>query len=476
MKKTLLTGKFRNTLVAMALLLGTFMTGQAQVVVIDPGHGYDCSGVNRDGRTTTEIETSLAAGLKLRDLINNNNCGWTVQMTRTTNGNCGWTSVTQRATQSNNWNATRFISIHCNAGGGTGTETFYCNQSSSSTALDQAFGQKVQNNMVTEGQWTNRRMVEDRSYLPFHLGVLRTNNAPGCLSEIGFVDKASDAVKLNSNFWRDKFALAYYKALQQELGTCPGPGGGGNGNLAPDGTIWSYTTQLSSSYAASKAIDQSVGTRWNSNGAAATNYFVVRLDNSYNINEFKVKHASNAGLSVNLNTERYYVLYWNGSGWANAVTNYNNSSKAAITSHNVNITAEWVCLYITDPTFTADLYSRIPEFEVYGTASNKTGGNQPSPPHPAFGDVALDGASILATPNVMASGEAQFEVKVPEITEATIEIIDMTGKVVKEVPSRIFDNGTTYLSVDLAGMAPGVYLYRMVNWQGTSATRRLIIQ
>jgi|GEM_PF-2277771 len=477
MKKTKLTGKFRNTLVAMALLIATCLTASAQVVVIDPGHGYDCAGVNRDGRTTTEIQTALATGLKLRDLINNNNCGWTVQMTRTTNGNCGWTSVTQRATQSNNWNATRFISIHCNAGGGTGTETFYCNQSSSPTAQDQAFGQKVQDNMVTEGQWTNRRMVEDRSYLPFHLGVLRTNNAPGCLSEIGFVDRTSDAAKLNSNFWRDKFALAYYKALQQELGTCPGPGGGSNGNLAPDGSIWSYTTQLSSSFSADKAIDRSVGTRWNSNGAAATNYIIVRLDQRYNINEFKVKHASNAGLSVNLNTERYYILYWNGSSWSNAVTNYNNSSKAAITSHNVNINAEWVCLYITDPTFTADLFSRIPEFEVYGTATNKTAASQqPIPPYPAFGDVALDGSSIVATPNVLEAGEVRFEVSVTETTEASIEILDLTGKVIQKVPSRIFDVGTTYVSADLVGVASGVYLYRMVNWEGASATHRLIIQ
>lgn len=480
MKKIYTTGRtdsyrFQNVLAIAAMLLGFVCTTQAQVVVIDPGHGYNCSGTNVDGRTTTEIYTALATGQKLRDLIAANNCGWTVHLTRNTNGNCGWTSVTQRATQSNSWNATRFVSIHCNAGGGTGTETFYCNQSASPTAQDQAFAQKVQDNMVTEGQWTNRRNVEDRSYLPFHLGVLRTNNAPACLSEIGFVDFASDAAKLNSNTWRDKFALAYYKALQSELGTCTG--GGGNGNLAPDGSIWSYTTQLSSTYAASKAIDQTVGTRWNSNGASATNYFVVRLDDSYNINQFKVKHASNAGLSVNLNTERYYILYWNGSSWSNAVTNYNNASKAPITTHNVNVTAEWVCLYITDPTFTSDLYSRIPEFEVYGTAAARIGqGPTGAPSFPAFGDVALDEASIQAAPSVVTDGHTDFEVTVSEQTEATIEVVDMSGQLVATLPSRIYERGVSRMEADLSELAAGVYLYRLVNFKGVSATGKLIVQ
>ncbi len=475
MKKIYTTGRFRNMLLMGAMLLGFAFTAKAQVVVIDPGHGYNCSGSNVDGRTTTEIYTALASGQKLRDLIVANNCGWTVHLTRNTNGNCGWTSVTQRAAQSNSWNATRFISIHCNAGGGTGTETFYCNQSASPTAQDQAFAQKVQDNMAVEGQWNSRRNVEDNSYLGYHLGVLRTNNAPGCLNEIGFVDYASDAAKLNSNTWRDKFALAYYKALTSELGACSGPGG--NGNLAPDGSIWSYTTQLSSSYAASKAIDATVGTRWNSNGASATNYFIVRLDDSYNINQFKVKHASTAGLSVNLNTEKFYILYWNGSSWSNAVTNYNNSSKAPITTHNVNVTAEWVCLYVTDPTFTSDLYSRIPEFEVYGTAAARMSAPPTGEPSfPAFGDVALDAASVVASPNVVTNGQTAFEVRVSEQTEATIEVINLAGQVMATLPSRIYEKGVSRIEADLSSLAAGAYFYRMVNYNGVSATGKLVVQ
>lgn len=462
-----------RNLLAVLLILGSAYYSDAQVVVIDPGHGYDCNGSNVDGRTTTEIYTALASGLKLRDLITANNCGWTVHMTRTTNGNCGWSSVTQRATMSNNWNATRFISIHCNAGGGTGTETFYCNQSASPTASDQAFAQKVQDNMVTEGQWTNRRNVEDRSYLPYHLGVLRTNNAPACLSEIGFVDRASDAAKLNDNAWRDKFALAYFKALQAELGTCSG---GGSGNLAPDGSIYSYTTQLSSAYAASKAIDETVGTRWNSNGVDLTNYFIVRLDRSYNVNNFKVKHVSNAGLSANLNTERFYILYWNGSAWANAVSNYNNASKAATTSHNVNVTSQYVCLYITDPTFTADKYSRIPEFEVYGSPAKKGEIQQTPPSYPVFSNVSLAANSVQALPSIVTEGRVTFALTLNELTEGTIEVLDLNGNLVRTVPSRVYEAGESRMDLDVSDLAAGVYLYRMVNFNGSTDVKKMVVR
>lgn len=198
----------------------TTITLQAQVVVIDPGHGYGATtSDNPDGRTATEIETSLDVGLRTRTLIQNSCSAWTVQMTRTTNLN-SWISVNQRATMANNWGADRLLSIHCNAGGGTGTETFYCTYDDTTTAPDIAFAQKIQNDMSTNGSWNNRRCVEDNSFLAYHLGVLRYSSATGCLNEIGFVD-SSDATKLTSSTWRATFANSYFNSLKSNLGaTC----------------------------------------------------------------------------------------------------------------------------------------------------------------------------------------------------------------------------------------------------------------
>ncbi|SEQ03592.1 Por secretion system C-terminal sorting domain-containing protein [Flavobacterium urocaniciphilum] len=199
---------------------------QSQVIVIDPGHGYGATtSDNPDGRTATEIETALEVGLRTRTLIQNS-CTWTVQMTRTTNLN-SWISVTQRGQMANNWNADRLLSIHCNAGGGTGTETFYCTQDDTNTPPDVAFAQKIQVDMSANGSWNNRRCVEDNTFLAYHLGVLRYSSATGCLNEIGFVD-SSDATKLTSSTWRDTFALSYFNSLKADLNltcaTTPAPG------------------------------------------------------------------------------------------------------------------------------------------------------------------------------------------------------------------------------------------------------------
>lgn len=202
------------------------VTAFSQIIVIDPGHGYGATvNDNPDGRTAIEIETALEVGLRTKALIQTS-CVWTVQMTRTTNVN-GWISVNQRALMANNWNADRLLSIHCNAGGGTGTETFYCTDGDTSTAPDIAFASKIQTDMVSNGQWSNRRCVEDMSFLAYHLGVLKYSSATACLNEIGFVDSA-DATKLTSSTWRDQFALAYFNAFKSNLNlTCnalPAPG------------------------------------------------------------------------------------------------------------------------------------------------------------------------------------------------------------------------------------------------------------
>ena len=201
----------------------------AQIIVIDAGHGYGSTiSNNPDGRTATEIETNLAVALKTRTLIQNNCSALTVRMTRTANIN-GWISVSQRAQMSNSWNADRLLSIHCNGGGGTGTETFYCTYDDPTTSVDLAFSKKIQSDMVTNGSWTNRRCVEDASFLPYHLGVLKYSSATACLSEIGFVDTSSDAAKLNSDTWRNKFAASYFNSLKVSLNvscttSTPAPG------------------------------------------------------------------------------------------------------------------------------------------------------------------------------------------------------------------------------------------------------------
>lgn len=189
----------------------------AQVIVVDAGHGYndDCS--NGDGRSEIEINTAHEVSVRLKNKLDEQ-CNWTTVLTRPDNGCGSWISLTQRYTMANDWDADVFLSVHCNAGGGTGTETFWCDLAAPPNNEDQAYATEVQQQMVEHGDWTNRRVVEDHSYLTFHLGVLKNLNMNGCLSEIGFVDYPSDAEKLLDSAWRDSFVVAYFEALQNFFG------------------------------------------------------------------------------------------------------------------------------------------------------------------------------------------------------------------------------------------------------------------
>ncbi len=188
----------------------------AQIIVIDAGHGYNTDCSNGDFRTKTEINTNYEVSMRLRNLIANN-CNMTPYLTRPANGCGSWVSVSQRALMANNWNADLFLSIHCNAGGGSGSESFWCDLAAPPTPVDQAFATEILTQMTTYGHWNWRRVVEDNTYLNYHLGVLKTLDMTGSLIEIGFVD-SPDSNKLLNPAWRDSFALANFIAIQNYLG------------------------------------------------------------------------------------------------------------------------------------------------------------------------------------------------------------------------------------------------------------------
>ncbi|CAM3685467.1 hypothetical protein FSS13T_14170 [Flavobacterium saliperosum S13] len=284
------------------------VTANAQIIVIDPGHGYGAStSDNPDGRTATEIETSLEVGLRTRNLIQNS-CTWTVHMTRTTNLN-SWISVTQRAQMSNNWNADRLLSIHCNAGGGTGTETFYCTDSDTNTAPDIAFAQKIQADMVTHGSWNNRRCVEDNSFLAYHLGVLKYSSATACLNEIGFVDSA-DATKLLSSTWRDSFALSYFNSFKSNLNlTCSTTPPPGSFTLTPTPECSGTSTRIRLNWTAS---------------TNATGYDIYRNNSLYASNITGIQYTNTAVTAGTSYT--YYVKAKNAAG----TTNNSNGTLTAV--------------------------------------------------------------------------------------------------------------------------------------------------
>ena len=213
-------------------------------IYIDPGH-YEGDGGNK-----IELDTNLAVGLKLKELLESDTSSgvtWEILMSRyDSHSRERWlNSPPQRAIDANDFEADLFLSIHCNAGGGTGTETFWCNHyrapgSSVNDILDEEnrensehFAKLVQKHMVERGKWKNRRCMVDHDYEYFqdkweenggHLPILLRLKVPGCLNEIGFYDHSGDKEKLLSNGWRNKFAEAYRDAIYEYLRLPPADG------------------------------------------------------------------------------------------------------------------------------------------------------------------------------------------------------------------------------------------------------------
>ncbi len=294
------------------LILTVSVTSFAQVIYIDPGHGYGSStSVNPDGRTSTEIETNLAVGLKLKTLLNNSCSSVVVRMSRTTNVN-GWSNVSARALQAQNWNADRLLSIHCNADGdrtndaaatstATGTETFYSTSTKStansqSPAVHFAYSKLINAELAAKGQMFKRNA--GNPILRENLGVLGRSTT-SCLNELGFTDNASDKAKLLSNSWRENFALGFYTALKSNLNIACGtstiktPGAFTltvtaecNGKTSQNRLNWTASANATSYdiYKNGALWDTNVTTTTytNANGvvAGATNTYYVKAKNS----------------------------------------------------------------------------------------------------------------------------------------------------------------------------------------------------
>lgn len=84
-----------------------------------------------------------------------------------------------------------FVSLHLNAGGGRGTETYIYNGSFTGKEANRAVAKAVNDKVVASCGFANRGVKEENFY------VLRNTVSPAILIEVCFVDSQEDANKLN---------------------------------------------------------------------------------------------------------------------------------------------------------------------------------------------------------------------------------------------------------------------------------------
>ncbi|GAW28160.1 N-acetylmuramoyl-L-alanine amidase [Carboxydocella sp. ULO1] len=181
---------------------------QGFAICIDPGHGGRDPGAvdgknasENDTLLTAEKDVNLSVAKVLADKLRLQ--GARVTLTR---GSDWYPSLAQRCQIANNFGASIFISLHCNAGSAqaAGIETLYNPDSKNGKRL----AELVQTELIVATKAPSRG-ARPRS----DLWVLNGTKMPAVLIEMGFVTNPGEEAKLNSNSYQAILADAIVKAI-----------------------------------------------------------------------------------------------------------------------------------------------------------------------------------------------------------------------------------------------------------------------
>lgn len=176
-------------------------------IFIDPGHGGSDPGATANG--LEEKDVCLTIALKLRNILNQEYEGHTVKLSRTADTTL---ILNQRTDMANRWGADYLVSVHINAGGGTGFESYTYNGSYVGKDETNQLRHLIHNEIVKGTGFNDRGMREAN----FHM--LRESIMPGILTENGFIDTSGDVSKLKSSAFLNRIARGHASGLAKALG------------------------------------------------------------------------------------------------------------------------------------------------------------------------------------------------------------------------------------------------------------------
>jgi len=148
-------------------------------IFIDAGHGGVDPGAVGNGMREADINFEVAKMLAQ----NLKKLGFETKLSRPTKTHIpthprdGGQTINARALMSNDWGADYFISIHTNAAGGTGAESFFWG------ADARKFSQSILDTYCKEMALRNRRNEQTDRW-----GVIRLTHCPAILFELAFID------------------------------------------------------------------------------------------------------------------------------------------------------------------------------------------------------------------------------------------------------------------------------------------------
>ena len=173
----------------------------SKVIYLDAGHGGSDPGAIGNGLQEKDVTLDIA----LRTKKELEAAGYTVIMSRTTDK---YLSLSERTNHANRVNADIFVSIHINAGGGTGIETW---------KMANGPKPKESNTLATyiQNETIKQTGSRDRGVKDQNLHVNRESNMPSVLVELGFIDTKADADKLKQASFKNKAAKGIANGIKK---------------------------------------------------------------------------------------------------------------------------------------------------------------------------------------------------------------------------------------------------------------------
>jgi N-acetylmuramoyl-L-alanine amidase len=173
-------------------------------IVLDAGHGGTDSGAVGNGLREKDLTLNIVK--KIGNLLNDYE-GVEVHYTRTDDR---FLELSERAAIANKLNADYFISVHINAGGGTGFESYIYNGNVSSATI------AYQN--VIHAEIVKAINVTDRGKKRANYAVLRETKMPAILTENLFIDNENDTAKLKSEQFLQQIAYGHVQGIVKAFG------------------------------------------------------------------------------------------------------------------------------------------------------------------------------------------------------------------------------------------------------------------
>src|SRR5699024_3046023 len=167
-------------------------------VFIDAGHGGNDPGAS--GYGLKEKDLTLAIARQMKDYLGKMFSGVDVKISRTKDRSL---TLKDRTNAANAWEANMLVSIHINAGGGRGFESYMYNGAFKGKEKTREMQKVLHEAILAETGFVNRGMKEQN----FHM--VGASQMPSVLTENGFIDQKEDAGLLKSPAFINKIAKGH---------------------------------------------------------------------------------------------------------------------------------------------------------------------------------------------------------------------------------------------------------------------------